>query len=285
MMTLCEYEAGEVILRQNDHGETAYIIEHGRVEIIKELNGQQIHLAFLGAGETFGEMSMIDDKPRSATVTTVEATTVREIHRDVFLQSLQTDPEVSVNLLKVLFERLREAPAAILQFQQDGFTPAFVPAVHSPETSTQTDAVVFLEGLTPRATAVLPTNPLKITKFPFRIGRQNRDVLAHNDLTIPDTVPLQISRHHVALIKHAGRIGVVDRGSTLGALVDDQQLGGIQGDPGPIFFTGSEANLVLGNPDSPFKYRVVIKTGDDTGKQAPSDRYSLIPQTTLITPA
>ncbi len=265
MIALRQYEAGEVILRQNDHGETAYVVERGRVEVIKELNGQQVHLAFLGEGETFGEMSMIDDKPRSATVTAVEETTVREIHRDTFFHSLRTDPEVGVNLLKVLFERLREAHATISQFQKDGLTPAFVPVGPAPETSIQTEAVVFLEGITPRAASVLPTNPLKITKFPFRIGRQSRDLLAHNDLTIPDSAPLQISRHHVALIKHAGRIGVVDRGSTLGALVDDQQLGGTQGDPGPIFFTGLEASLVLGDPHSPFKYKVIIKTGDDAG--------------------
>ena len=261
MITLRQYEAGEVILHQNDHGETAYVIERGRVEVIMELHGQRIHLAFMGPGETFGEMSMIDDKPRSATVTAVEETTVREIHREAFFQNLQSDPGIGINLLKVLFERLREANATIVQFQKDGLTPALVPALPSPATTTETDTVVFLEGITPRAVAVLPTNPLEITKFPFRIGRRSSDLLANNDLAIADTAPLQISNHHVALIKHAGRVGIVDRGSTLGALVNDQQLGGIQGDH-VIFFTGLKTSLVLGTPHSPFKFNVIIKTGD-----------------------
>jgi CRP-like cAMP-binding protein len=265
MLTLRQFAAGEAILHQNDHGETAYIIEHGQVEVIKTLpDGQQLHLAFLGSGETFGEMSMIDDKPRSATVVAVEETVVREIHRDAFFQSLQTDPEIGLNLLKVLFERLREAHTTIAQLQTDSPAPIPTAPPLSPTAASQGQTLVFMEGVTPRAAAVLPTNPLKITKFPFRIGRQSRDLLAHNDLTIPDTAPLQISRHHIALIKHADRIGVVDRGSTLGALVDDQQLGGPQGNPGPIFFPHSVTSLILGNPLSPFKYNIILKAEAET---------------------
>src|SRR4029434_16810 len=79
VMTLRQYEAGEVIVQENDLGETAYLIEQGQVEVSKELDGQHVHLAYLGAGAIFGEMSMIDEKPRSATVTAVTATVVSEL--------------------------------------------------------------------------------------------------------------------------------------------------------------------------------------------------------------
>jgi len=118
MITLRHFEPGEVIIAENDLGETAYIIEQGKVEVTKELNGKRTHLGDVEVGETFGEMSMIDDKPRSATVTAIEQTLVREIHRDAFFESLQTDPEIAVNILKVLFERLRESHVKILQLQQ-----------------------------------------------------------------------------------------------------------------------------------------------------------------------
>jgi CRP/FNR family transcriptional regulator, cyclic AMP receptor protein len=104
VITLSRYEAGEVIVQENDLGETAYLIEQGQVEVSKELDGQHVHLAYLGAGAIFGEMSMIDEKPRSATVTVVS-----ELRRDDFFNSFQTDPKVALALLKVLFERLREA--------------------------------------------------------------------------------------------------------------------------------------------------------------------------------
>ena len=77
MINLRKYEAGEVVIKENDTGDTAYVIERGRVEITKEREGQKIHVAYLNAGETIGEMSMIDDKPRSATVTATEETTVQ----------------------------------------------------------------------------------------------------------------------------------------------------------------------------------------------------------------
>ena len=108
------YQAGEVIIRENDVGETAYVIAHGKVEITKQRDGQDVHLGYRGAGEIFGEMSMIDEKPRSATVTAVTETLVSEIRRDDFFNSFQTDPKVALELLKVLFERLRESDARIL---------------------------------------------------------------------------------------------------------------------------------------------------------------------------
>src|SRR5262245_18746123 len=118
MITQTPYEAGEVILRENNFGETAYVIKQGQVEVSKAIEGQNVHLAYLGAGETFGEMSMIDEKPRSATVTAVTETVVSEIRRDDFFNTFQTDPHVALTLLKVLFERLREANTMILQLQK-----------------------------------------------------------------------------------------------------------------------------------------------------------------------
>jgi CRP-like cAMP-binding protein len=98
VITLSRYEAGEVIVQENDVGETAYVIDQGQVEVSKDLDGQTVHLAYLGAGETFGEMSMIDEKPRSATVTAVTETVVRELRRDDFFTSLQTEPQVALTL-------------------------------------------------------------------------------------------------------------------------------------------------------------------------------------------
>ena len=79
-----------------------------------------MHLARLGVGEIFGEMSLIEERPRIATVRAVGKTVIREIPRAEFSQSLKKDPQVAMSLLKVLFERLREANATILQLQKEG---------------------------------------------------------------------------------------------------------------------------------------------------------------------
>ncbi len=258
MLTLRQYEAGEVIIKEDDLGDAVYILESGRAQVTKTLGEAQVHLGFIEAGEPFGEMSMIDDKPRSATVTALEETRVREIHRNDFLESLQTDPDTAVAILRVLFERLRESHMKILQMEQIS-EAAPQPANEFVQKETVVDeGAVYMEGLTPAASRALPENPYRIDKFPFLVGRKSRDPFSYNDLRIPDSVPLQISRHHIELIKQDGRIGVSDRGSHLGSIVDGRLLGGREGASGPLFFTWPEGILTLGNSNSPFRYKIKI---------------------------
>lgn len=258
MIPLRQYEAGETILKENEMGETAYIIEHGKVEVTKKSNGKELHIAYIGAGETFGEMGMIDEKPRSATVKAVEKTMVKEVHRDNFLESLQSDPDVAVSILSVLFERLRESHSKILQFQQTGMVPAPAVSKAPVEPPQPSGLSISMEGLTPAAVQSLPGSPYQISSFPFLIGRKSRDPFSYNDLKIPDSAPLQISRHHLEFIVRDDRVGVSDRGSYLGSIVDEKMLGGKDGSAGPLYFQGNEGILVIGNSKSPFKYKIRI---------------------------
>ncbi len=259
MITLRQYEAGEIIIKENDMGDAVYILERGRAHVTKQLDSQQVHLGYVEAGEPFGEMSMIDDKPRSATVTAMEETMAREIHRNDFLESLQTDPDAAVAVLKVIFERLRDSHMKILQMQHSETGDPHHDAMAVVQEKVEGDAgTVSMEGLTPIASQALPENPYRIRKFPFLIGRKSRDPLSYNDLRIPDAVPLQISRHHMELIRQDGRIGVSDRGSHLGSIVDGRLLGGKEGSPGPLFFNGPEGILILGNNKSPFRFKIKI---------------------------
>src|SRR5262245_39158692 len=95
VITIRRYEVGEVIVREHEWGDTAYIIEQGQVEVSKALDGQPVHLANLGAGDAVGEMSRNDEKPSRATVPAVTETVVRESQRDAFFHSLQTDSDVA----------------------------------------------------------------------------------------------------------------------------------------------------------------------------------------------
>ncbi len=88
MRTLRQFAPNEVIIRENENGEAAFIIEKGKVEITQERDGKRMHIAFMEAGKTFGEMSMVDDLPRSATVTALERTLVLEIHRGDLASSI-----------------------------------------------------------------------------------------------------------------------------------------------------------------------------------------------------
>lgn len=263
MITMRQFSPQEIIIRENEPGETAFVIENGKVEVFKEQAGRRVHIAFLEKGATFGEMSMVDDLPRSASVMAVEETLVREIHRDGLHSTMRDNPDTVIKLLKSIFERLRETNAQLARLSaQAGGVPAPAPAAPEPRDGKHSGSLFgpkpaqyFLEGLTPRATQVLSSNPFPIRVFPFKIGRKSHDPLVNNHLAIPDQDPLQISRHHVSIIKEGDRLGVTDRGSHLGASVDGIRIGGEHG-PGPAFFKEGEGILVLGNESSPYQYRL-----------------------------
>ncbi len=102
------FSAGEEIFRMGDPARSAYIIEHGNVEVSTTRVGEKMVIAELGNGEIFGEMSMIDDAPRSATVTATEDTQVIVIDRERF-QRHRSDGDPLMNmLLRVFLTRLRD---------------------------------------------------------------------------------------------------------------------------------------------------------------------------------
>jgi CRP-like cAMP-binding protein len=279
MITMRQYAPGEAIIRENEMGECAYIIEKGRAEITKEKDGKQAHIAFLETGMTFGEMSMVDDLPRSATVTALEETLVREVHRDKIHEMLKENPDTSLKLLKGIFERLRIANTTIgrlkeeLKAAQAAQPPQRTDAARpdSPLLSAQSvsfpdqaDAMpgiklIRIEGLTPKAAEAIPDNPFSAASLPVKIGRKSNDPMVQNHLEVADKDPLQISRHHVSIIQERGRVGVLDRGSQLGASVNGQRIGGKKDGPGPVFFEGDEGILVLGTEKSPYRYKITVE--------------------------
>ena len=102
------FAAGGEIFRMGDPAHNAYIIERGNVEVSTTRVGEKTVIAELGNGEIFGEMSMIDDAPRSATVTATEDTQVIVIDRARF-QRPRGDADPLMNmLLRVFLTRLRE---------------------------------------------------------------------------------------------------------------------------------------------------------------------------------
>ena len=251
------FAAGEIIIRENDIGEAAYVIEQGRVKVTKKRGGRTVHLAELGPGGTIGEMSMIDEKPRSATVIAIEDSILREVHRNEFSAALQHETDAAIRLLRVIFERLREADARIAELA------SFVqPEDDMTEDSTEPSdqgLYALLEPQTWEAEDLLPQGPVLIKQFPFRIGRPSNDPLVHNDLALNCKKPFQISRHHVSIVRSEGKIGVVDRGSARGAAVDDKLLGGKKGVRETVFFSPKGGMLRLGDEKSEIRFHVKIE--------------------------
>ena len=103
------YSAGQKIFAMGDEGRNAYFIERGRVQVSLPKDDGETIIAELGKGEIFGEMSMIDDVPRSATVTAVEDTEVIVIQRSRFIQPLKSARPMMNLLLRIVLARFRDA--------------------------------------------------------------------------------------------------------------------------------------------------------------------------------
>jgi CRP/FNR family transcriptional regulator len=104
------FEAGEVVFREGDEGDTCYIVRSGRVRAIRShSDGRSLTLAHFGPGEFFGELSMFDDEPRWATAETLQETEAIAILGGDMRRLLREHPEIAVKLIASLGRRLREA--------------------------------------------------------------------------------------------------------------------------------------------------------------------------------
>ncbi|MEO8882397.1 MAG: Crp/Fnr family transcriptional regulator [Devosia sp.] len=108
MMETLNFKAGETILAEGEDGNTAYLIVAGSVEVTVGTGGKAKRLATLGAGEVFGEMSLLEPGPRSATITAISDIACVRTSYDDFMTSIQDDPEQAILFMRTLVKRLRQ---------------------------------------------------------------------------------------------------------------------------------------------------------------------------------
>lgn len=103
------YKPGEIILKQGEEGRCAYIIEQGRVEIFLEREGNvSQYIGSRGPGTIIGEMALIDNAPRTATVRAVEPCELLEITKEDFANRLEHSDTVLKMTMQVILTRYRE---------------------------------------------------------------------------------------------------------------------------------------------------------------------------------
>jgi CRP/FNR family transcriptional regulator, cyclic AMP receptor protein len=99
------YEPGEKVFSEHEMGFEMYVVIKGEVEL--SINGEPIEM--LGEGEPFGEMALIDQAPRTATATAKTECVVLPIPEKRFLFMVQQTPYFSLQIMKVITDRLRKA--------------------------------------------------------------------------------------------------------------------------------------------------------------------------------
>jgi CRP/FNR family cyclic AMP-dependent transcriptional regulator len=102
------YKDGDIIIKQGTIGNCLYVIQEGKVEIIKEGGGKNIKIAELGETEFFGEMGLFEKDVRSCTVRALGDAKVMTIDKLNFYSTIQKDPSIAYRLLEKMSQRLRE---------------------------------------------------------------------------------------------------------------------------------------------------------------------------------
>lgn len=283
---------GTLIVREGDHDSAAYLILEGTAAVTTVASGRPVLLATLGEGDFFGEMSLVLDQPRSASVRALSECRVAMVERGDFNAALRSDPAQIFPLLRVLFERLRVMNAkyalAMRQLGEAASGNAVAPstrgAVAAPGATKPPRArrhrtplpedlghprslhafagALVISGISEPARVALGGGAVPVERLPFRFGRQpalaptGADVFVLNDLDIVDAAPFHVSRNHCAIDLSGDGLPVVqDRGSRLGTIVNGRSLGAHHDRLEEPLRRGENA-VVLGAPGSPYVFSV-----------------------------
>jgi CRP/FNR family transcriptional regulator, cyclic AMP receptor protein len=102
-----QYQPGEEMMRQGDTGVGLFILTSGRVRVTQNRQGETFDLGVLEHGQAFGELSLLDDLPRTATITAIEPSTVVIVPIWDFRAALRENPAMALSLLSSMSQRIR----------------------------------------------------------------------------------------------------------------------------------------------------------------------------------
>ncbi len=103
------YKPGEVVFEEGSRGRDLFIVQEGKVGVYKVTPDGEIELARIEKGAVIGEMSLLDNMPRSATVKAIETTKLMVINELTFHTALQAVPVWLTSIIKIVVSRLRDA--------------------------------------------------------------------------------------------------------------------------------------------------------------------------------
>jgi CRP/FNR family transcriptional regulator len=114
MLTNRSVGRGHVVFREGDTGDRLFVVLDGKVKITRaSADGRENLIAVLGAGEMFGELSLFDPGPRTASVSAITDSTLASLDHDDLRPLLLERPGVAVELLQALAQRLRRTNEAM----------------------------------------------------------------------------------------------------------------------------------------------------------------------------
>ena len=248
MTDTVRFKKGATIIHEGTTGSNAYLLLSGSVEVYKKVGDEKLVLSRLVKGNIFGEMSLVDDKPRSATIVALEDTEVRILSRERFESMLEQNPRAVIPLLKQVFQRVRYLNQMVTAFCGQASTGTVELATHP----------LQLRAKTEEAEQAIQGKEIDISKIPFQIGRTSTSsVFGSNDLDIEDTEPYRVSRCHCLITIVDNEYYLVDTVSSRGTVVDGSKIGGRE-ELKRVLLESGKHRIILGGEESPYVFDLEV---------------------------
>jgi CRP-like cAMP-binding protein len=211
---------GDFVFREGDLGTEMYIVQDGRVEILKQMQDEERQVAVLDKGDFFGEMSILEELPRTAGARAMVDTKLLQINGSTFDQMLRTNPEIAVRMMRKLSRRLRETDE-MLRAAAGNVTGESAPEMPTPN-------VAAGEGTGPQR--LLHTKSgmefFLANTSETTIGRKDPVTGIHPDIDLtPVDGQRSISRRHAKIYRRGNRFFVAEEIGTMnGTFVNNVRI-------------------------------------------------------------
>lgn len=184
--------AGTVLFREGDAGREMFVIQAGKVRLSRTIRGYEKTIEDLPAGEFFGEMSIINDKPRSATATVLEEVQLLVLDPRTFEAMIKANTEIAVRMIKKLTGRLDVANAQIENLMLGDANSRVVHALlQMVEGGVRgEDGVVHVDTDAARLAGRTSVNDAKVEEVLVRLDRSRLVIMRNGSLCIPDVAKL-----------------------------------------------------------------------------------------------
>ena len=108
------YQAGETILKEGEPGDCMYVVQSGKVELIKGSGPHEICVEELGEGDFFGERELFEKQPRALTVRALSEVRVLSVDQKLLLRKIQEDPSLGFRIIHKLSRRVRDLETELM---------------------------------------------------------------------------------------------------------------------------------------------------------------------------
>ncbi len=215
------FKKGELIFSEGDLGSEMFIIQNGKIRIFKNIDGFDQTLTVLEKGDFFGEMSILEGMPRSASVEAEEDCDLIKINSANFVAMIKSNIEIAIRIMRKLSLRLREANVQIEKLMH-----ASTEMLNLAEGGVKPKPKKDAQEVKAYLVSTMSGKTFPITRTESYVGRVDRVTGAVPEIDLSDEDPKRfISRRHAKIVKtDDGFVLVEEIGTVNGTFMNNQRL-------------------------------------------------------------